>query len=138
MVLRLRVPAPDGWKGAKCIGQVSKDPETGIVADPWFEEEDQEEAVNFCNGEADGIVCPIRHECLIFALVNNERSGVWGGMGERDRKAIRKLYPWKARQAINTEWQWMEPGTAVAKLKPSQRKELDEDVDDLWCAKPAK
>jgi hypothetical protein len=130
MVLRLRVASPGGWKNAKCLGQVSKDKETGVVADPWFDEDDQSEAVNFCNGEADGVVCPIRHDCLIFALVNNERQGVWGGMGERDRKALRKISPWKARQAINPDWHWMEPGQAVAQLKPSQRKELDDDPED--------
>lgn len=130
MVLRLRVPAPNKWAGAKCLGQVSKNQETGEVIDPWFDEDDQEEAVNFCNGEADGVVCPIRHDCLIFALVNNERRGIWGGMGERDRKALRKISPWKARQGINPDWQWMEPGEAVAKLKPSQRKELDDDTEE--------
>ncbi len=126
MVLRLRVPAPGNWGGAKCLGKVSKDKQ-GKVADPWFEEDDQTEAVDFCNGAVDGEVCPIRHECLIFALANNEKSGVWGGMGERDRKAVRKLYPWKARQAHNENWQWSPPGEAVSKLKPSQREELDDD-----------
>lgn len=101
-----------------------------MVPDPWFDESDQEEAINFCNGEADGVVCPIRHECLIFALTNNEKQGVWGGMSERDRKATRKLYPWKARLASNPNWKWMEPGKAVSMLRPSQRKELDDDDED--------
>jgi hypothetical protein len=128
MVLRLRVPAPGNWGGAKCLGKVNKDKQ-GKVADPWFEEEDQPEAVAFCNGTTDGVVCPIRHDCLIFALANNEKSGVWGGMGERDRKALRKLFPWKARQAHNENWQWHPPGEAVSMLKPSQMKDLDDDED---------
>lgn len=129
MVLRLRVPAPGSWKNAKCLGKVKKDSQ-GEVHDPWFDEDDQEEAVTFCNGDADGVVCPIRHECLIFALANNEKMGVWGGMSERDRKALRKLYPWRARHNDNPGWQWMSPGEAVKKLKPSQRKELDDDDED--------
>ncbi len=30
-------------------------------------------------------VCPVRGECLEFALVNNVHYGVWGGMTERQR-----------------------------------------------------
>jgi hypothetical protein len=124
MVLKLRTPAPDNWKGAKCLGQVYKD-ESGEVRDPWFSEDDQEEAVTFCNGEADGIVCPIRQACLEFALRNNEKAGVWGGMGEKDRKALRKKFPWKAKQVENAGWIWMPPGEAVKLLKPEEREELD-------------
>lgn len=134
MVLRLRVPAPGDWKLAKCLGRVSKDnrDEQGEVLDPWFDENesDQEEAVAFCNGEADGTVCPIREECLLFALTNNEKAGVWGGMGEKDRKALRKLYPWKARQTGNENWTWMPPGEPLKLLKINGKDLDEEDGDD--------
>jgi WhiB family redox-sensing transcriptional regulator len=35
-------------------------------------------------------VCPVRVECLEFAIEHDERFGVWGGKSERERRAIRK------------------------------------------------
>jgi WhiB family redox-sensing transcriptional regulator len=35
--------------------------------------------------------CPVRQECLDFALDNNENYGVWGGTSERERRHIRKM-----------------------------------------------
>jgi WhiB family redox-sensing transcriptional regulator len=32
--------------------------------------------------------CPVRVECLAFALEAGERFGVWGGMTERERAAL--------------------------------------------------
>ena len=32
--------------------------------------------------------CPVRAECLNWALTNGERFGVWGGRSERERRAI--------------------------------------------------
>ncbi|MFC8451264.1 WhiB family transcriptional regulator [Kitasatospora sp. NPDC057223] len=32
--------------------------------------------------------CPVRRECLLFALEARERYGVWGGTGERERLDI--------------------------------------------------
>jgi WhiB family redox-sensing transcriptional regulator len=33
--------------------------------------------------------CPVRAECLEYAIVNNELWGVWGGVPERPRRAMR-------------------------------------------------
>jgi WhiB family redox-sensing transcriptional regulator len=33
--------------------------------------------------------CPVAAECLEFALANNERFGVWGGLSERERRRIK-------------------------------------------------
>lgn len=33
--------------------------------------------------------CPVRAQCLQFALDNNEIYGVWGGTSERERRPIR-------------------------------------------------
>lgn len=33
--------------------------------------------------------CPVSFECLEYALANEDRYGIWGGMSERER---RKLY----------------------------------------------
>lgn len=34
-------------------------------------------------------VCPVQAECLDFALANNERFGIWGGLSERERRKVR-------------------------------------------------
>lgn len=36
--------------------------------------------------------CPVRQECLDFAIERGERFGVWGGLSERERRPIRKAY----------------------------------------------
>lgn len=34
------------------------------------------------------MACDVRAECLDYALRNNERFGVWGGMSERPRRKL--------------------------------------------------
>jgi hypothetical protein len=99
MVLHLRVEAPDAWKDAKCaIVEVTRE------HDDFFD--DPEAAVEFCNGDADGVVCPLRESCLLFAAVNNCAWGVYGGMREEDRRIMRKLWPLKSGKTPRPEWRW--------------------------------
>ena len=35
--------------------------------------------------------CAVRTECLEYALSNDERFGIWGGLSERERRRLRLL-----------------------------------------------
>ena len=34
--------------------------------------------------------CDVREECLEYALFNDERFGIWGGLSERERRRLRR------------------------------------------------
>ena len=34
--------------------------------------------------------CPVKRDCLEFALETNQDSGIWGGASEEERRAIRR------------------------------------------------
>ena len=42
------------------------------------------EAKKICVG------CEVRGECLEYALANDERFGIWGGLSERERRRLKK------------------------------------------------
>jgi WhiB family redox-sensing transcriptional regulator len=35
--------------------------------------------------------CPVRAECLEYALEHDERFGIWGGMSERERRRLKRV-----------------------------------------------
>ena len=35
--------------------------------------------------------CDVRVDCLEYALANDERFGIWGGLSERERRRLKKL-----------------------------------------------
>jgi WhiB family redox-sensing transcriptional regulator len=37
------------------------------------------------------VACPVRVQCLSYALETNQRFGVWGGHSARERKALRAV-----------------------------------------------
>jgi WhiB family redox-sensing transcriptional regulator len=57
-----------------------------IDPDLWFPDAPQTGAVakRVCRS------CPVIKECLQYALDNNEMYGVWGGMGNSERKSLRR------------------------------------------------
>jgi WhiB family redox-sensing transcriptional regulator len=70
-------PTEDGWRlDALCA---ETDPEA------FFPEKggSTREAKRVCTG------CTVRAECLEFALTNDERFGIWGGLSERERRRLR-------------------------------------------------
>lgn len=63
----------------RCLGT---DPETLFVQGSA-----QHQAKRICGG------CPVRMECLADALDNRTEFGVWGGMTERERRALLRRRP---------------------------------------------
>lgn len=39
------------------------------------------------------LVCEVRDDCLAYALDNDERFGIWGGMSERERRKMKRNRP---------------------------------------------
>lgn len=95
--MKLRTMSPqwfneDSHKTAKCTMFPANS-----NYDPWFGESDDPEAVDetedaksICLGTYDGRPCPLLEACLEFAVINNERWGVWGGMSPEERVKLRK------------------------------------------------
>jgi WhiB family redox-sensing transcriptional regulator len=42
-------------------------------------------------------LCPVREECLEFALQTRQEDGVWGGMTETERRRLRRRLRDRAR-----------------------------------------
>lgn len=126
MVLKLRVNAPELWERAKCLGKVNRRHDDPLFEDPWFD--DEPNALEFCNSAPE---CPLRNQCLLFALTNNEKSGTWGGMNEIDRKALRKRWPLKGARVPRPEWEWFPPGEPASWYGPQAlREELDKEIEE--------
>ena len=81
VVLPLRrdglAPSPD-WKDRALCAET--DPEA------FFPEKggSTREAKKVC------VSCEVRSECLDFALGNDERFGIWGGLSERERRRLKR------------------------------------------------
>lgn len=91
--MRLRTNSPLWFnenhpeKQAKCVlFPANKD------YDPFYvdTEEESGDAKSICLGTDDGRECPLLKECLEFAMSNNERFGIWGGMTPEERAQLRK------------------------------------------------
>ena len=60
-----------------------KDSATPEVWFPW-DAKGAEVAIAICEG------CPVRAECLEYALEHGEDQGIWGGVSERQRRTMRR------------------------------------------------
>lgn len=69
---------PAGWQEKALCAQT--DPEA------FFPEKggSTREAKRVCTS------CEVRAECLEYALQNDERFGIWGGLSERERRRMRR------------------------------------------------
>ena len=65
----------------------------GIDTDVFFPvtDEEAEEAKAICAS------CPVREECLEFALLTRQEDGVWGGLTETERRRVRRRQRERAR-----------------------------------------
>lgn len=44
-------------------------------------------------------ICPVRHECLEWALATRQNDGIWGGATDSERRRIRRRRAATARPA---------------------------------------
>lgn len=51
-----------------------------------------EDAKAVCHG------CPVRAECLRWALENGQDTGVWGGLDENERRALKRRSRRRAKE----------------------------------------
>lgn len=74
-VIELLPPRPDWMDSALCA---QTDPEL------FFPDKGQPsyDAKRVC------ATCPVRTECLLYALANREEYGIWGGLTARERRAL--------------------------------------------------
>lgn len=56
-----------------------------------------EPAKRICNGTGDQPPCPVREECLEWAMKTGEVHGVWGGKSKEQRRKLRKERSREAR-----------------------------------------
>ncbi len=47
------------------------------------------------------IGCPVRQECLDYALVSNQRFGIWGGLTEEERRPVRRRWLMQTRRLVS-------------------------------------
>lgn len=47
--------------------------------------------------------CPVKAPCLEYALVNNEKYGIWGGKTESERRKIKRQRAGRAALKVITE-----------------------------------
>lgn len=73
-----------GWQWrAACRGQ-----DTELFFPPSHLESRQEKRARERRAKAICAICPVRLECLQYALRINEQHGVWGGLNEQERRAL--------------------------------------------------
>lgn len=46
------------------------------------------EAKKYCFGPNGRTPCPVRRQCLAWAIVSEEEHGIWGGLSHRERNAL--------------------------------------------------
>lgn len=113
----------DGWmQRARCASL-----QEGELDNFFLERADNTEnrrKVAFCKQVCKG--CPVRQDCLKFALAHNMRYGIWGGMTTRER---RRYFPRAVRLRVAAWWFKAHPGAKpippLSAYTPRSRKTTD-------------
>lgn len=118
-------PQPRGWVEDWASHAVCR------TADPdelFVQATAQNRAKALCTG------CPVRTECLADALDNKVEFGVWGGMTERERRALLRRRPsvtsW--RRLLETARTEYERSTGILHAQPHQEEVVDKALE--WTA----
>jgi len=70
----------EDWRERAACADVPTDVFFPLVEDP----REEVVALAVCS------ICPVREECLAFALATNQTEGVWGGMTADERRRLRR------------------------------------------------
>lgn len=71
------------WRREAACGDDDDRSATLLATFPRPSDEEAAEAKRICSS------CPVEEECLLFALSNGERYGVWGGTTPSEREDMR-------------------------------------------------
>lgn len=109
-----RWDADTRWKpAAACVG---KDPDLFF---PVYEV-DEAAAKAVCDG------CPVKDDCLQWALDTNEPHGIWGGLNDRERQNLRK-------RMMRRGWQ---PPAVTMPAAPDRRAVYEHRSIEVWGRRP--
>lgn len=61
---------------------------TQVPGDMWFPENGVDQSVSEVKGMC--WECPVRPQCLEYALANGEQFGIWGGLTVKERRELRR------------------------------------------------
>ncbi len=75
---------PDWHAHAACHG------ETAVFFGARGESSAWHQAKKICHGTDEQAGCPVRLQCLEYALSTRQAFGVWGGLSERERRRVRR------------------------------------------------
>jgi len=82
MIFRFPALRREEWMASAVCSQIG--------GDMWFAEKSEwatvVQAKILCRQ------CPVRTQCLAYAMENNERFGVWGGLSPRQRRRLKSEY----------------------------------------------
>lgn len=87
----------------------------GAPSDAFFPDDGQltPEAAALCRR------CPVRLECRDYALTNGLIHGIWGGLGENDRRRVRSEYSKKTRGRVTRQDDFLAQLDEVEKAIPA-------------------